>query len=36
MNLLFDESVENDCLILKNGIRLDTLDSIKQNGNAIL
>ncbi|CAD8099396.1 unnamed protein product [Paramecium sonneborni] len=35
MNLLFNEQVENNFLILKQGFQLDTLNTIKQNGNAI-
>ncbi|CAD8204168.1 unnamed protein product [Paramecium octaurelia] len=35
MNLLFIESEEEQCYILKNGIELDTLNSINQNEDSI-
>ncbi|CAD8144153.1 unnamed protein product [Paramecium octaurelia] len=35
MNLLFIESVEEQCFILKDCIRIDTLNSINQNGDQI-
>ncbi|CAD8124039.1 unnamed protein product [Paramecium sonneborni] len=36
MNLLFEESVNDEYLVLKQGIALDTLNSINQNGDSIL